>query len=100
MNEIYVLPGSRPKPRFPLGGIYITTAARRTLKPESVAQAVSRHSQCDWGDVCPEDWRLNDVAVPNGDRMLSVFKDHAGTRFWIITEADRNATTVLLPEEY
>lgn len=58
-----------------------------------------RHVNGDWGDVYLEDGEANDEAVKSGDRILSVYR-LAGEKVWIITEADRSATTVLLPEEY
>lgn len=59
-----------------------------------------RHFAGDWGDVNPEDWRANEESLLIGERLLSVYRMSNGTRFWIITEADRSATTILLPEEY
>lgn len=62
---------------------------------------VSRHARGDWGDVCDEDKRLNDRARKDASRLLSAYTLMDGTtRVWIITEADRSATTVLLPDEY
>jgi hypothetical protein len=52
------------------------------------------------GNVGPEDWAANDRAVLHGGRILSTFDTECGTRFWIITEADRCVTTALLPMEY
>ena len=52
------------------------------------------------GDVCDADWQENDFSVTNGFRILSSYRTKAGIKFWIITEADRSATTILLPEEY
>jgi hypothetical protein len=54
---------------------------------------------CDWGESL--DKEMNDAAVEQGnDRILSAYRDSGGVKFWIITEADRSATTVLLPEDY
>jgi hypothetical protein len=84
---------------FPLGQVVITRNALDTLPSDAVQAALRRHANGDWGDVCDEDRGLNDEALKDGSRILSVF--HAGkTKFWIITEADRSATTVLLPEDY
>ena len=52
------------------------------------------------GDVAGADWQANDLALHNGGRLLSVYHTLNDTKFWIITEADRSATTILLPEEY
>jgi len=50
--------------------------------------------------VSPSDWKQNDYALKHGLRLLSSYRSESGTKFWIITEADRSATTVLLPEDY
>jgi hypothetical protein len=54
----------------------------------------------DWGDVDQEDQAANDHALEDGSRLLSAYTTLKGQRIWIITEADRSATTILLPEEY
>lgn len=59
-----------------------------------------RHANGDWGDVCKEDWKSNDEALKNGERLLSEYKLSDGRRIWIITEWDRSATTLLFPEDY
>lgn len=86
--------------RVKLGTTVITRGANETLIPEDMLHAVSRHERCDWGDICEEDRRANDEALVEGTRLLSAYRDGNGTRFWVITEADRSATTVLLPDEY
>lgn len=87
------------EPRFPLGRLLITTNAQGQLKPEEVNAGLSRHASGDWGNVCKDDAQQNDEAMIDGDRLLSSYPGKAGT-FWIITEADRSATTVLMPEDY
>jgi hypothetical protein len=64
-----------------------------------VVDALGRHVRGDWGEVCREDARLNDLALQYGDRLLSAYTI-AGERVWVITEWDRSATTVLYPREY
>jgi hypothetical protein len=59
-----------------------------------------RHVGGDWGEVCPEDASANDEARMTGERLLSSYRLRSGTRIWIITEADRSSTCILLPEEY
>lgn len=86
--------------RFPLGQTVITPNARDTLDAEDVWLCVGRHQRGDWGDVCPEDHQANEDALLHGSRLLSVFYDREGVKFWIITEADRSVTTILLPEDY
>jgi hypothetical protein len=71
-----------------------------TLDPDSVQKALRRHACGDWGDLSAEDRQENDLSAREGFRLLSAYTDSTGTKFWIITEADRSATTVLLPEDY
>lgn len=85
---------------FPLGALYVTPGAERGLLPDDILKAITRHARGDWGEVDDADWKENDFSVKNGYRILSAYATEAGTRFWVITEADRSATTVLLPEEY
>jgi hypothetical protein len=85
--------------KFPLGQIVITANAASKVSKASISSGLQRHSQCDWGDICKDDAALNDEAVTSGDRLLSSYRSEACT-FWIITEADRSVTTVLLPEDY
>ena len=86
--------------KFPLGRVVITRNALDTLNAGDVQHAISRHVHGDWGEVCREDRQANERALNNGTRLLSVYNDLNGVKFWIITEADRSATTVLLPEDY
>ena len=85
---------------FKLGRLVITTNAAIRLRQQEVFDALRQYAQCDWGDVVDEDWRMNDEAVKNGDRLVSAYHDSNKEKFYIITEADRSATTVLLPEDY
>lgn len=85
---------------FTPGSLYITPGAAGVLSSQDVADALERHCRHDWGIVDPQDRAANDRAVVEGTRILSAYRGHRGTRFWIITEADRSATTVLLPDEY
>ncbi|MGC9451671.1 MAG: hypothetical protein ACP5I4_09505 [Oceanipulchritudo sp.] len=63
------------------------------------APYLNRHARGDWGDVDAEDWQRNDASIEDGSRIISAYQTAAG-RIWIITEADRAVTTVLLPREY
>jgi hypothetical protein len=87
------------RPKFPLGQIVITANAQSTLDPADVQQGLSRHARNDWGEVCPDDARSNADALKHGHRLMSVY-GQGDQRFWIITEADRSVTTVLMPEDY
>ena len=85
---------------FALGRLLITAHAQSVLALEDVAAALRRHMVGDWGEVSKEDAHENDFSLEQGFRLLSAYTDRRGTRFWIISEADRSATTVLLPEDY
>lgn len=85
---------------FALGQTVATPNALETIPKEEIFAALSRHQNCDWGDVCTQDRWANDRAVRSDKRIFSVYHSKDGTKFWIITEADRSATTVLLPEDY
>ena len=62
---------------------------------------IERHASGDWGDICVEDQGLNDDAILDGTRLFSVYRVLPdGGAVWIITEADREHTTALLPDEY
>ena len=82
------------------GIIVMTRRVMDEIVPEDAAYCISKHVRGDWGLVCEEDKLENEFALDKELRILSEFKDSKGKRFWIITEADRSATTVLLPEEY
>lgn len=91
---------SRLKSKFGLGRTLTTPGALEAIPQEEVFRALQRHADGDWGEVCPEDAEENTFAVENGLRILSAYTSSSGVKFWIITEADRSATTVLLPNEY
>lgn len=86
--------------KFSLGQTLITPGAMEALLSEDVFRALRRHARGDWGDCCKDDREANDIALQEGSRIFSVYHDEVGTKFWIITEADRASTTVLLPSEY
>lgn len=87
-------------PAFALGQIVATPNALAHITQEDIAAALQRHVFRDWGDLCAEDKEINNQAVLDGMRILSAYQAANGTKFWIITEADRKTTTVLLPEDY
>jgi hypothetical protein len=82
------------------GSIYKTPGTRETIPNHELLAALTRHIHCDWEDCSPDDWAENDFSVDKDLRLFSVYHSSDGTKFWIITEADRSATTVLLPDEY
>ena len=83
-----------------LGKLVATPGVLAAVPKRSIRAAIGRHLRGDWGDVNEDDWKENDNAVKNGERVLSFYRAPDGTKFWIITEWDRSYTTVLLPEEY
>lgn len=88
---------------FPLGRIVATpgTLAVLTAAGEVPAEFLKRHQSGDWGEVPTVDARENELSVRNGLRILSSYRvGKQGIRIWIITEADRSSTCLLLPEEY
>lgn len=87
-------------PRFNPGRVMITRNAKDVLPRSEVDRAINRHLHGDWGDVCDSDGKLNEEALRNGDRLFSVYHTAGGVKFWIITESDRSATTILLPSDY
>ena len=85
--------------RFPYGRLVATRRVIDKLDGLTISRLLTRHLHCDWGDVCDEDWKLNDHAVKNGGRLLSAYLA-AGDKVFIITEWDRSATTILFADEY
>ena len=84
-----------------LGSVLMTRGAAGRLNRDDVLNALLvRHMAGDWGDVGIDDWKENDFSLKNGLRILSSYVDRGSERFWIITEADRSSTTILLPDEY
>ena len=88
------------KARFRLGKLVSTPGALERVSNGEMLAALGRHAAGDWGNVCSEDAGANEDAVNERARLLSSYTTGGGVRFWIITEADRSLTTVLLPEEY
>jgi hypothetical protein len=86
--------------RFSTGQIVATPGSLACLTQADITRALARHVSGDWGDVCEEDRLANDDALTGDGRLLSVYRSQDDVKFWIITEADRSATTILLPEEY
>ena len=87
--------------RFPLGRVVATPGALRALeKAEQLPVAfLDRHVNGDWGDVPDEDKQENEFSIEPVFRLLSAYTTSAGEKIWIIIEADRSATTMLLPNE-
>lgn len=100
-NDSFPTSGSAT-PLLPLGQVLATPGALELLRSLKLTplQFVLRHMGGDWGDVCEEDRQANAEALAHGARVVSVYVLGPTQRLWIITEADRSSTTLLLPEEY
>jgi hypothetical protein len=86
---------------FPSGKIVITDGAAAVLQEsEAAVSLIRRHLTGDWGEMDAHDRRMNREALRDGARVFSQYTLASGTRIWIITEADRSVTTILLPDEY
>jgi hypothetical protein len=89
-------------PLFPLGRILATPGALEALQKANQQpwEFLAKHACGDWGDLDAHDSAENDFSLDHGFRLLSSYTTAAGDKLWIITEADRSATTLLLPDEY
>ncbi len=87
---------------FPLGEVYLTIGAKEALEEsdQTAIEFLSRHQSGDYGDVCEDDRRENELSVKENFRILSAYKTSNGVKIWVITEACRSSTTCLLPSEY
>jgi hypothetical protein len=85
---------------FQIGRVVITPNALGQLTPADIQLGLQRHQAGDWGNLGEEDWQENDQALHAGRRLLSSYRSDGGVPFWIITEADRSVTTLLLPDDY
>jgi hypothetical protein len=91
------------KALFSLGQIVATPGALSALGDDgtSAEDLLKRHVTGDWGELSEEDRQENELSVKEGFRILSAYKlPSTGVKLWVITEADRSATTLLLPDEY
>jgi hypothetical protein len=86
--------------RFAFGRLVATANVLDNIPNDEILIALSRHVRGDWGQLDREDLMSNELALRRGGRLFSRYHSTKGIRFWIITEADRSATTVLLPEDY
>ena len=88
--------------RFRPGQVVATPGAMEALREsgETASSYIKRHLEGDWGTVDVHDRAANELALIHGARLLSAYVLRSGTRIWVITEADRSSTCVLLPDEY
>lgn len=85
--------------RSSLGQIFATKCLQ-TLTQRELTLGLGRHLHCDWGDVDEYDRQANEHALENGERIFSVYRTSAGLKFYVITEANRSMTTILMAEDY
>lgn len=93
------------KVQFELGQILATPAAMREFCHLEITDCLLKHARGQWGNLTLHDWNMNQSALNNGGRIMSVYKLSKGRVLWIITEAEddnghRSATTILLPSDY
>ena len=90
------------KPLFHLGKLVATPGALDLINRLGLSpfDFLSRHCQGDWGDLDADDIKANQCALRHGLRLLSSYRINAQEKLWIITEADRSVTTLLLPEDF
>lgn len=90
------------KVRFKAGQVCATPGALEAMNNagQSPVEFIGRHVAGDWGDVCEDDRKINEESLEHGLRLLSSYRTNEGVKLWVITEADRSLTTILLPEEY
>jgi hypothetical protein len=86
--------------KFQLGQIVATPNALNHLTQDDIHSGIIRHQSGDWGDLGEDDRKENGLSLERGTRLLSVYHTSNGVTFWIITEADKSSTTVLMPEDY
>ena len=89
-------------PLFTLGHVVATPGALAAIEKsgQQPGDFLARHVSGDWGDVPPDDIKENELSLRHGFRLLSAYHTSAGDKLWVITEADRSSTCILLPEEY
>jgi hypothetical protein len=94
--------GQVPAAKFNLGQLVATPGALSALEEsgQDAIEFVSRHASGDWGDLSEEDQNENEFSLLHGFRLLSSYRLRNGVKVWVITEADRSSTTLLLPDEY
>lgn len=95
-----MLPRDPERPKVELGKTVMTRGVSEEISPREVFKALLKHESGDWGELCKEDIELNEESLRTGGRLLSLYTDSKGTKFYIITEADRSVTTALLTSEY
>jgi hypothetical protein len=93
---------TKPQPLFSLGQIVATPGALAALEKagQQPQEFLSRHVSGEWGELEEHDRIENQFSLEHGFRLLSTYRTNSGEKIWLITEADRSVTTILLPDEY
>jgi hypothetical protein len=86
--------------RFRPGSICVTARVAEELSPDAIRTFLRRHLSGDWGKLCTEDRQANEDALKCGTRLLSAYVLDTREKLYVITDADRSATTVLFADEY
>lgn len=92
--------------KFDTGQVVVTAGVAAEMEHNHgfikfILESFKRYKTCDWGNTYPDDAKMNDEAVKNGDnRILAMYEDKKYDKIWIITERDRSVTTILFPSEY
>jgi hypothetical protein len=92
-------------PKFDMGQIVMTRGVNDQVATDAVfakfvMSSLRRHANADWGEMSAEDKKENDYSLDKRLRLFSAYERKGVPKIWIITEADRSATTILFPEEY
>lgn len=95
-------PVNDKQPLFSLGQIVATPGALEAIAAakQTPDEFIRRHHIGDWGDLVEEDIRENEFSLKNNLRLHSAYLTKDGVKIWLITEADRSVTTILLPQDY
>jgi hypothetical protein len=91
------------KPLFALGRVVATPGALAAIgiSGDDLSSYLARHQSGDWGDIGAHDRKENQLSLEQGFRLMSVYTlSITGAKIWVVTEADRSSTCILLPEEY
>lgn len=94
----------RSTPAFDLGNVCLTTLAKQRMTEQGLDPVtfINRHVHCDWGELSANDRVLNQQALKSGKRIVSAYKfgsEANSSHLYVLTEADRSETTILLPED-
>jgi hypothetical protein len=95
-----VVPPVTPDALFQMGRTVVTANANESLSDADIRNALALHQSGKWGNIGFNDYRENNNALKNGSRILSAYVSGGGEKFWVLTEADRSCTTILMPDEY